>query len=191
MSKNVRRHVLICAAAAVTALGILGCNGEDDAAPVAQPAAPQQEGAGAPPARQTTPPQTPADEPRDAAAPTADNEPARQTETAPPPPTDTAPPTPQSEPPAAQSQPPAARAQQQPPAPSGAAAAAANTPQAKARALLDQLLVQKGQAKWAEGEKTLQELEKLKGSVPKDMRDEIEAERSSFRAAKSIWGQDR
>ena len=190
MSKNVRRHVLSCAAAAAATLGVLGCNGEDDAAPVAQPSAPQQQGAPAPAARQTTPPQS-ADEPHDAAAPTADNAPVRQTETASPPPTDTAPPAPHSEPPAPQLQPPAGRTQQQQQPSPSETAAAANTPQAKARALLDQLLVQKGQAKWAEGEKTLQELEKLKGSVPKDMRDEIEAERSSFRAAKAIWGQDR
>jgi hypothetical protein len=188
MSKNVRRHLLTCAAAAVTALGILGCNDEDDAAQVPQPAAPQD--TPAPPARQTTPPQTPANEPTGTAAPTADNEPARQAETAPPPPEHTPPPAAQPQQPAPQT--PAPRApqqqqqQQQPPP-----AAVANTPQAKARALLDQLVVQKGQAKWAEGEKTLQELEKLKGSLPKGMRDEIESERSSFRAAKAIWGQDR
>jgi hypothetical protein len=72
--------------------------------------------------------------------------------------------------------------------PAGATAA---SPQEKARALLDQLVVQKGQAKWAEGEKTLQDLDKLKGSLPKEMREEIDSERASFRAAKAIWGQDR
>jgi hypothetical protein len=190
MSDNVRRQLLACAVAAVTTLGILGCNDEDDAAPVAQPAAPQS--TPGPSARQTTPPPAPAAEPTGTAAPTADDEPARQVESAPPP----TPPTEATPPPAAQPQPPPQtptprapqqQQQQQPPP----AAAAANTPQAKARALLDQLVVQKGQAKWAEGEKTLQELEKLKGSLPRDMRDEIEAERSSFKAAKAIWGQDR
>jgi hypothetical protein len=90
----------------------------------------------------------------------------------------------------AQPQPPRTAAPS-PAQPSQPPAQAALTPEAKARQLLDQLRVQKGEGKWADGEKTLQELEKLKRSLSNDLKDEIDSERASFRAAKAIWNQDR
>ena len=196
MSNWFRRHLLTCVAvvaATVTTMGLIGCNDKDESAP-----SPQQPAS--PPARQTTPPQSPvsggaaqpSDDARDAAPPAGDTSSTeKEKRDAVSTPTETVPPaTPQPQAPAPQSQPPTPRAQpqqqQQPPP-----AATANTPQAKARVLLDQLMAQIAQNQWKEGEKTLQELNKLKASVPQEMREEIDNAKASFNAAKQISNQDR
>ena len=182
------KNVTACLAIALGA-AVAGCNGEEDQAstpaPAAQPAAspqpaaPKTSGTAATPAGTERPPQQGAQP-----APPPSGLPDQRDEAPPPA-------APQEPPQAAASKPPPA-AQQQPAQPTNKPnPAQAQTPQDKARALLEQLQSQKGQGQWDAGEKTLQELDKLKGSLPADVRDEIDSERASFRAAKQIWGQSR
>jgi len=64
--------------------------------------------------------------------------------------------------------------------------AAPNTPEAKARALLEQLQKQSYEHRWNEAAATLQQLEALRPSLKEDLRDEIDNARGSLNAAKEI-----
>ena len=188
MTQRVRSYVLACAAAA--ALGITGCNGEDETAPAPQPPAVQQQQQA--PQREVAPQSPPPGQfdnmpGAQPTKPSGQDTPGSTGEPSTPPATETpSAPEPQGR---ASTPPPAAR--QQPPAPTARGGATANTPEAKARALIERLQAQKSENKWVEGEKTIQELEKLKGSLPPEMRDEVDNERASFRMAKQIFNQDR
>ena len=184
MSRNVRSQVLICAAATVTTLGVLGCNDESESPPAPAPAA--QQGAPGAPVRQTTPPQTPdaaggaappAAEPRDPAPPAAadtsaagqQNTPAPRTETTPPP-------SPQSQPPArTATQPPAQRQ-----------VAPANDSQAQARELIDQVRTYATNMQWKEADQAYAKLKMLRGKVPEDLKVEIDNVESYLKAQKAV-----
>lgn len=70
-----------------------------------------------------------------------------------------------------------------PPAPPGELK---DTPEGRARTLLEQLSQQVGQGRWADAERILKQLDAMKASLKPELREEIENAQSTSKAAKLI-----